>query len=787
MPGISLSTDTGEGRFINIRGIDGNLDGATFGGVPLLNTFPGGTYFSGGGRAVEFDTIPGGAIDGLIVTYTGLPDHEAEGLGGSVELTPRTAANIVKPFVDATIGWGVEPQHGHTGPFNADIAVGVRFGFDNGHLVVEGIDAAPAPRAGFISNPTPFAIVLTASARDDRRGFDDIEEDYNPAGTDRSYDDIQFRRYDYHRDRVAYGGEFDFTPNDDHRFYARANITGYTEAVKKNRLTFDFDPICPRHRSGTGFESPADLSVKSTDEQETHRNDVYAVGGQDRFGEVILDYRVSYSTASYDQAKNHGTNFVGPTVLTQYDNSANNGDFPRIMVTDGTDINDASLYDLKHGEVDNGQEHDRDREWAFAANLQFPLHLINDSSRIKIGAEVRLRTKTQNIYDEALDIGALNLADASTPAITDFYDNGYSNGPNVNTGFSAPASPRRKSKDQNIFDPDRLFQGAREHLFRICPIHRDLWQAGRSRWRPGRSHRRQLRQFRVRRRRQRAWICQQPAPVRQRLPDRAAEVRLHPDAGVARHLFNRHRTAGIQSGRRRGHSRSGQRHHHDGQSGPETHHRRQLRSGPRILPTGGRHHSGRRVRQGVFRLCRHQNQPRRQRSAHSELRGADRARQLRQRLVGLRRRGIEGIVASAVHLAARAVQRLRLRGQRHPGRSRGFRNTTPPRRRRAMRNTACCRAPRGSPPTSPASTKPMASRRGFRGSMSAPSYSRLAGRRPRIRSRTTVWTLDFASSYSFHDNWKIYVNVKNLLDTPLRFYVGNSSMPIQREFYRRHL
>ena len=82
IPGVSISTDTGEGRFVNIRGIDGNLAGATFGSVPLLNTFPGGTYFGGGGRAVEYDTIPTGAIDGLVVYKTTLPDHEAEGLGG---------------------------------------------------------------------------------------------------------------------------------------------------------------------------------------------------------------------------------------------------------------------------------------------------------------------------------------------------------------------------------------------------------------------------------------------------------------------------------------------------------------------------------------------------------------------------------------------------------------------------------------------------------------------------------------------------------------------------------
>ena len=86
MPDVSLSSDTGEGRFVQIRGIDANLDGATYGGVPLLNTNPGGTAAGGGGRAVEYDTIPTGAIDGIVVTLLpGLPDHEAEGLGGSIE------------------------------------------------------------------------------------------------------------------------------------------------------------------------------------------------------------------------------------------------------------------------------------------------------------------------------------------------------------------------------------------------------------------------------------------------------------------------------------------------------------------------------------------------------------------------------------------------------------------------------------------------------------------------------------------------------------------------------
>ena len=44
-------------------------------------------------------------------------------------------------------------------------------------------------------------------------------------------------------------------------------------------------------------------------------------------------------------------------------------------------------------------------------------------------------------------------------------------------------------------------------------------------------------------------------------------------------------------------------------------------------------------------------------------------------------------------------------------------------------------------------------------------------------------TLDFASSYKINKNWKVYFNAKNLTNAPLRFYMGNPSFPIQREFY----
>ena len=426
IPGVSISSDTGEGRFVNIRGIDGNLAGATFGGVPLLNTFPGGTYFGGGGRAVEYDTIPTGSIDGIVVTKTPLPDHEAESLGGTVELTPRTAANIMAPFLDAAAGWGYEPMHGHAGPLNLDLAFGARFGLDGG-LVMPG--QAGAPRMGFFSNPTPFAFVLTANWRSDRRGFDDIEADPNDPTVDRAYQDYQMRRYDYHRRRFGYGGEFDFKPNDDHAWYLRANIAGYTESVKKNRVTYDDLGDTPNPSDPTGFATTTDITLASTDEQETHRNQVYVIGGRDDFSGVLLDYRASYSRATYDQSKNYGTKFTGPQGLAfAYNNTANNGDFPALMA-DFNVVNDPTQYSAIK-KISDSTEFDKDAEYAYAANLQLPLHIFSSDDFLKVGGQARLRDKSSTPDAFSSKISPLPLAGASGPAITDFYGM-YTNGPNV--------------------------------------------------------------------------------------------------------------------------------------------------------------------------------------------------------------------------------------------------------------------------------------------------------------------------------------------------------------------
>jgi TonB-dependent receptor len=452
IPGVSLLSDTGEGRFVNIRGLDGNLNGATYGGIPLLNTNPGGTYNGGGGRAVEFDTIPDGAIDGLIVTKTGTPDHDAEGLGGTVELTPRTATDVTSPFADITAGVGYEPIHGHGGPYNGDVAVGARFGFNKG-LVVENGQTAGEVMPGWISNPTPFSFVLDASWREDRRGFDDLEEDYindpaNPAGPlYKVYDDLQLRLYNYHRRRFGYGGEFDFKPNPDHRYYIRANEFGYVESVIKNHLIYNtlggsadgsypltIDPANPN-----GIATQSDLTLRGTNEQEAHRNGVFAIGGEDDFNPIKIDYHAAFSSATFYVSRDYGSTFDGPQgVFVTYDNITN-PNFPSIDIKDGTNPDDPALYTLS--KFGNDTERDVDQEWSVAGNATVPLNVLNDADVVKFGFQVRLRNKVQRVFNQDLtgpngeDISSLgiNLATLSPlPPDQGYYDNHYTNGPRIN-------------------------------------------------------------------------------------------------------------------------------------------------------------------------------------------------------------------------------------------------------------------------------------------------------------------------------------------------------------------
>ncbi|MEI6486434.1 MAG: TonB-dependent receptor [Sphingomonadales bacterium] len=388
IPGVALSIDTGEGRFVNIRGLDGNLNGATFGGMVLLNTQPGGTYFNAAGRAVEFDTVPIGAIDKITVIKTGLPDRDAEGLGGQVELTPRSAIGRDKPFLDLQLGGGYQPLRS-TGLYRVDASAGGGFGRN-------------------VDGDRLFHLVVNLFQHEDRRGIDDVEAGYSdqqPGIPDKAFSALELRRYVYNRRRYGATSEFDITPNADNRFFLRASLAGYTERVNRQRLEIDgldgsngSGIITTAPGNAKGFAVPDASAVKTLrDEEEAHRNLLLQLGGEHKFGGVKLDWFAGLSRSTYQKYFDRNASFSGPgdsgfsptgTFGITYDNTTN----PNVPVfaTPGVNLADPRLYALKR--VTNSVEYDRDLEHSFAANLTVSPGLA-DNDELKFGAKLRLREK----------------------------------------------------------------------------------------------------------------------------------------------------------------------------------------------------------------------------------------------------------------------------------------------------------------------------------------------------------------------------------------------------------
>lgn len=418
MPGVSLSIDTAEGRYVNIRGLDGNFNGATFGGVVLLNTSPSYTYFNAAGRAVEFDTVPIGAVDRMEVTKTGLPENEAEGIGGSIELSPRTAIGAKALYAHVTLGTGVETYRGK--PLYRD------------EVVIGG------PLGGKNANGDAVAsFVVSQFLYNDERSFDDVEAAYKddqPATPDKAFDALELRRYDYNRKRFGYSGEFDLTPSSEQRIYARAALAGYTEQVYRNRLEIDGlgDSVTVDPSNANGFIATGASTVKTLrDSDVTEKNVVVQLGGDHHFGELRVQWFGAYSRATYNKYSDFNTEFAGPSDLTVAYDNITNPDLPTYKVTSGDSVTDPAKYALDT--IKNSTEYSKDREWSYSLKLSKPLHLAADDE-LMIGGKLRYREKVSTPYagKYSYDGTTLLLSSATTGGnVTNFYGAGLDIGPNI--------------------------------------------------------------------------------------------------------------------------------------------------------------------------------------------------------------------------------------------------------------------------------------------------------------------------------------------------------------------
>ena len=367
IPGISMESDSGEGRFINIRGMDADLNSTTWDGVHLTASNPATPQ--GGGRAVAFDAFPAGILGGLIVTKSLTPEMDAEGLGGAVNILPRAMPSGKDWMVDASAGSGLEPLR------NSPVWQG---------------DVTAGARSGMFMDDDRITIIASYAFHEDWRGIDDIEEDYANNPPDKTFADLQNRWYRYHRTRQGFGGSATFDVSDDTQLYVRGIHAGYTEVANKQYLRINgLDSVTGTSPNGDIAVNGADPQVRVTDTKEDVANNVVEAGGNTVISDdVKIDLKGSWTRGIDVFPRGDGFTFDDPNAVSLVYNNVDPR-FPSYHTTDGTNLQDPTNYTDFSGDDSRSKNHDQ--EWAGRLNFSVPFPISDYTGELKFGVSGRWR------------------------------------------------------------------------------------------------------------------------------------------------------------------------------------------------------------------------------------------------------------------------------------------------------------------------------------------------------------------------------------------------------------
>jgi TonB-dependent receptor len=389
VPGLSIVTDQGEGRYVSIRGISTDLVAASINGVR--------TPSPEDRRGVLLDGVPSDLLDGIEVQKSLTPDVDADSLGGIINLKTISAFDRDGQFVRAKV-------EGRWNEITEEISPKATLTYSN------------------VFNDV-FGVALSLNYQDLRIeahnneigefGFDDN-------GVAFLNDDYEHRWYDLTRERIGVVANFDWRVNENTDLYLRTLFNNYVDDEVRNKFEFrDLDDsenaedggvIAPGATTVPLNEVDAEVRVR----EETRNIQTIALGGSTNYDAWTFDYEVSYAFADEQDDNNHDVTFrfediqdSFPGVLTW---DLSNPETPRIS---GTQTLLDAVYDPSNYNLDDlEREFSVNEDTEIAAKFDVSRESLIGSTPVtwKAGFKIRDREKTR---DENFEFYTpdLNLAD----------------------------------------------------------------------------------------------------------------------------------------------------------------------------------------------------------------------------------------------------------------------------------------------------------------------------------------------------------------------------------------
>jgi len=353
--GITMQNDQGEARNIIVRGLAPQLNSVTINGERIPSA-------EGDNRNIQLDLIGADMIQTLEVNKTLTPDMDADAIGGSVNLVTRAAVGGRRAFVNGGLQYNALRQ---TTTLNGSFSYADRFAKDRLGLVVSG------------------------SRKDNVFGSDNYEMEWDFSGAEPMVTNYEVRVYNVQRLRQNLSVNADYRLAPGHTLFFSSMVSNRKDWENRFRIRFkDIELL----EDGT-YEGEIRMQTKGGGADtknarlENQNMNNFALRGEHLFGQLKMDWSANQSFANelrpnerYMQYRVKGA----PLEITNND--------PMRMVFaatgKGSVSEDFGLHELTE---QNQNTFDRDRN----ARLDFTLPVANGN--LKFGARLRTKTKERDL------------------------------------------------------------------------------------------------------------------------------------------------------------------------------------------------------------------------------------------------------------------------------------------------------------------------------------------------------------------------------------------------------
>ena len=405
LSGVNVENDQGEGRYITLRGMSGDLNAVSMNGALIPSPE--------GGRKVLLDGLPTELLDSIEVYKSLVPSQDSEGIGGRIEFKTKKATELEKTLF--------------------------KFKFDN--VYNDFVKEFDSPKYSltygekFTNN---FGLIFGYTFQDKHIVSNNNETGYEPwayldNGNKYLARDWEMRFYDLNRQREGLTLDMDLILDDSSSIFFNYLVNEYTDNETRHKDEFRARSVVESSVTPTSASYQRITSDKESRKRiEVRQIETKILGFERISGDYLIKFQTSESFAEENDTNNVDAKFraecrirSGDEICGTY-NWANPQFISLSLAPAGSLLNDPANYDWDEFEIDYGVI--QDREYAYKVDfINENLEFNGNPLVLEFGAKSSRRVKSNQSgnYDAAGDVesGLLNYVPMLLQSTGIFHNN----------------------------------------------------------------------------------------------------------------------------------------------------------------------------------------------------------------------------------------------------------------------------------------------------------------------------------------------------------------------------